>query len=141
MIAILYLSGQAQPLFTVLVTKEPPFSQKAEKLSRDVILHVPMEAISGKALGPGALTSDMDKRALQSQLMSILDDYPKVIGINNHMGSAFTEDLEGKFCENCKSISESRHIDFVLFDKSIFAISNSLFSKNYKSNSQLYNST
>ena len=67
------------------------FTEKAAELSRDVILHVPMEAISGKALGPGALTSEMDKSALQSQLISALDDYPNVIGINNHMGSFLTQ--------------------------------------------------
>lgn len=67
------------------------FSQKAKKLSRDVILHVPMEALSGNKLGPGALTNDMDKHTLQSQLTKILDDYPMVLGINNHMGSSLTQ--------------------------------------------------
>ena len=56
------------------------FSQKANKLARDVILHIPMEALSGKKLGPGALTSDMDKHTLQSQLIKMLDDYPLALG-------------------------------------------------------------
>ncbi|WP_372766505.1 divergent polysaccharide deacetylase family protein [Pseudoalteromonas sp.] len=85
------ISGQLSYAILPYTPYADSFSQRAASLSRDVILHVPMEAVSGKALGPGALTSDMDKSALQKQLITALDDYPKVIGVNNHMGSFLTQ--------------------------------------------------
>ena len=85
------ISGELSYAILPYTPYAKPFSTRASQLSRDVILHVPMEAISGKALGPGALTSDMDKQALQTQLVEALNDYPDVIGINNHMGSFLTQ--------------------------------------------------
>ncbi|MFY8351993.1 divergent polysaccharide deacetylase family protein [Pseudoalteromonas sp. SSM20] len=85
------ISGQLSYAILPFTPYANSFSKRAATLSRDVILHVPMEAISGKALGPGALTSNMDKDALQKQLNAALDNYPQVIGVNNHMGSFLTQ--------------------------------------------------
>lgn len=90
-LSALEVTGQLSYAILPYTPYADSFSKKAAILDRDVILHVPMEAVSGKALGPGALTSDMDKYALQKQLIDALDDYPKVIGINNHMGSFLTQ--------------------------------------------------
>lgn len=51
---------------------------------------MPMEASNGKALGPGALTSDMSKQQVQYTLEQALADIPYAIGVNNHMGSLYT---------------------------------------------------
>lgn len=67
------------------------FSQLAEQQQREVMLHVPMEALSGKELGPGALTSQMHPQTIKSQLADAHASVPNAIAINNHMGSKLTQ--------------------------------------------------
>ena len=57
----------------------------------DIILHIPMESNNNlKALGPGALTRDMDEKSIRATLAQAFDEIPFAIGINNHMGSFLT---------------------------------------------------
>lgn len=63
----------------------------ANENHHEVLLHIPMEATNGKKLGPGALTIDMDERAIYQSLQKSLEEIPFAIGINNHMGSRLTE--------------------------------------------------
>ena len=80
---------------TFAILPHTPFSQTfaylASKQSKELILHIPMQAIESKNLGPGALTLDMDKQTLQMTLGNALASLPQVIGVNNHMGSALTQ--------------------------------------------------
>lgn len=80
---------------TFAILPHTPYSQKfaylASQQSKELLLHVPMQAIEDKALGPGALTLDMDKQALQMTLGHALASLPQVSGVNNHMGSALTQ--------------------------------------------------
>ena len=80
---------------TFAILPHTPYSQKfaylASQQSKELLLHVPMQAIEDKALGPGALTLDMDKKALQMTLGHALASLPQVTGVNNHMGSALTQ--------------------------------------------------
>ena len=64
---------------------------KAQENQHDVLIHIPMEASNGKRLGPGALTSAMDKQAIQKTLAAAYAEIPFAIGINNHMGSYLTK--------------------------------------------------
>lgn len=66
------------------------FAEQAHLLGREVMLHAPMANVADKALGPGALTADMDKQRLQSTLRAALASVPHVSGMNNHMGSRLT---------------------------------------------------
>lgn len=63
----------------------------------EVILHQPMQPGSYPRVnpGPGALFTDMDAERVKTQLTENLAQLPTVVGINNHMGSAFTEDAAG----------------------------------------------
>jgi len=63
----------------------------ANKNHHEVLLHIPMEATNGKKLGPGALTIDMDEKAIYESLQKSYDEIPFAIGINNHMGSRLTQ--------------------------------------------------
>ena len=63
---------------------------KANKQNSEVLLHIPMESLNGKRLGPGALTSNMSKQAIYQSLTTSLEEIPFAIGINNHMGSRLT---------------------------------------------------
>jgi polysaccharide deacetylase 2 family uncharacterized protein YibQ len=64
---------------------------QANKNQKDVMLHIPMEAENGKKLGPGALTSTMNKAEIVASLNASLAEVPFAIGINNHMGSHLTQ--------------------------------------------------
>ena len=67
---------------------------KANENHKDVMLHIPMEAENGKKLGPGALTSAMNKDEIIASLNASLAEVPFAIGINNHMGSHLTQQNE-----------------------------------------------
>lgn len=65
-------------------------AERAHAESRDVMLHLPMEANSDKPLGPGAITSLMYEDEITQTLESALTSVPHAIGVNNHMGSVLT---------------------------------------------------
>jgi uncharacterized protein len=63
----------------------------------EVILHQPMQPGTYPRTnpGPGALFTDMDDERVKTQLTENLAQLPNAVGMNNHMGSAFTEDAQG----------------------------------------------
>jgi polysaccharide deacetylase 2 family uncharacterized protein YibQ len=77
-------------------TYSKSLAQKAHTRGRDVILHLPMEPYEypQKNPGDGTLLLDMDNEELLKKLESDIDAVPFIKGVNNHMGSKFTEDKE-----------------------------------------------
>ena len=69
-------------------------AQYAEQQQKEVMLHLPMEAISGKYLGRGGLDTSMDQSTFFSTLQRSLSFLPNIHGVNNHMGSRLTQDPE-----------------------------------------------
>lgn len=67
------------------------FALKAHHQNKQLLLHTPMQAMKGERLGPGALTVDMSAAEIKLTLQRSLDAVPYVVGINNHMGSYFTQ--------------------------------------------------
>jgi N-acetylmuramoyl-L-alanine amidase CwlD len=69
----------------------------AAKRGYEVIVHLPMQPLRGKAswLGPGAITSNMTPEEIRNQVRRDFDQVPYASGFNNHMGSLITarEDL------------------------------------------------
>ena len=64
----------------------------ARAQGRDILLHLPMEPTDKKwDPGPGALTTSMDRETIHRIVLQDLAAIPDAIGINNHMGSRFTE--------------------------------------------------
>ena len=63
----------------------------AFQLDKEVLLHVPMESELEKALGPGGLTNTMAQGEIRAVLDAGMASIPHVMGINNHMGSALTQ--------------------------------------------------
>lgn len=100
---------------TFAVLPHTPYGQRAARhafqLQRDVMLHMPMQASNGKEPGPGALTGDMSKQQVQQTLQRALADIPYAIGINNHMGSFYTEQ-EQPMAWTMEYLSK-RHLFFV----------------------------
>jgi polysaccharide deacetylase 2 family uncharacterized protein YibQ len=66
-------------------------ARKAYEQGKEVMLHLPMEAMHGQNLGPGGLTLDMSEAQFKSSLDSSIQSLPHVRGINNHMGSLLTQ--------------------------------------------------
>lgn len=73
-----------------------PFTKRLATLAhhmhnKEIMLHAPMANQSGMALGAGALTPDMNGPQIRQSLIRSLESIPFVQGVNNHMGSALTQ--------------------------------------------------
>ena len=71
-------------------------ARKANKEGHEVMLHLPMEPMSFPAIsvGEGVLLESMDNGMILEVLNKNLSQVPFVAGVNNHMGSRFTENEE-----------------------------------------------
>jgi polysaccharide deacetylase 2 family uncharacterized protein YibQ len=65
-------------------------AELAYALGKEVMLHLPMEARSGKALGPGGVKQTLSRNKLRETVLAALDSIPQVAGLSNHMGSLLT---------------------------------------------------
>jgi len=65
-------------------------AEKAKQQGRAVMLHMPMQAAGGQLMGPLGLTTDMYPATITQTLREALASVPNAVGVNNHMGSAFT---------------------------------------------------
>ncbi len=63
---------------------------------RELMLHLPMEPIDYPKHRPGedALLVGMGEKEIREQVRKLLDQYPQIVGVNNHMGSRFTQDRD-----------------------------------------------
>ncbi len=69
-------------------------AERARSAGKDVLLHVPMEPETPtRRLGEGALTTQMSDSEIIEVLDRDLATTGLISGVNNHMGSKFTEDL------------------------------------------------
>jgi len=62
------------------------------KHGKTVMLHQPMEALGGNDPGPDAIYVKMSDSEIVKTLSANLDSIPYAVGMNNHLGSAATED-------------------------------------------------
>ena len=92
------LSRLPRPLtFSIL-----PYAQDAEALAgdakrkgHDVFLHLPMQPASNVTnAGPGALLVEDSPRVIRQKIARNLDSFSGYAGVNNHMGSLFTQDRQ-----------------------------------------------
>ena len=64
----------------------------------ETMLHLPMEPLGypqGIEPGPGALFVNMNSKEIRRRVADNLAQVPGAIGVNNHMGSRFTQDFRG----------------------------------------------
>lgn len=69
---------------------------EARKKGCELMVHLPMEPKSYPRVkpGPGALMVTMDDKEIREKLLRDLNQIPGAKGVNNHMGSLFTEDRD-----------------------------------------------
>lgn len=67
-------------------------SQEAANAGKGVMLHLPMETLSGVNPGPGKVTTEMSDAQIAAQVDADLADVPLARGVNNHEGSKATAD-------------------------------------------------
>jgi polysaccharide deacetylase 2 family uncharacterized protein YibQ len=77
-----------------------PYSREVARLAKEhgkvVLLHMPMEphGYPEKNPGKGALLMGQDKETQRRLFFKALEQVPGAVGVNNHMGSRFTENRE-----------------------------------------------
>ncbi|MGF3105984.1 divergent polysaccharide deacetylase family protein [Rossellomorea sp. DUT-2] len=67
-------------------------AEKAHGRGHEVIVHLPMEPMSGKAswLGPGAITTSLSNDEIRKRVEKAIEEVPYAVGVNHHMGSRAT---------------------------------------------------
>lgn len=66
----------------------------AHRNDKELMLHLPMEAIEQRYLGKAGLHSEMSQARFIETLYSGLEAIPHIRGVNNHMGSRLTQDAQ-----------------------------------------------
>ena len=84
----------------------------ANRLNKDVMLHLPLEAMNRQALGPGGVTLEMNYTDFHRTFIDDLNAIPHAIGVNNHMGSLLTQH-PGHMDWLMRAISEQGSLFFV----------------------------
>ncbi|HCJ56599.1 divergent polysaccharide deacetylase family protein [Lutispora sp.] len=88
-------------------------AETAKEKGLEIMLHMPMEPISGKPswLGPGAIKCAMTDQEIQLNINDALDQLKWAVGMNNHMGSKVCQDR--RTMEAILLTAKSRGIYFV----------------------------
>ena len=87
-----------QPLTFSILSARPHSSEvmnMVRRAGRDFLVHLPMEPLAFPRDNPGprALLLSMDAQATRKLVRAHLESLPGAVGANNHMGSAYTDDL------------------------------------------------
>ncbi len=88
------------PLSIAVIPGLPASARTVSEASRrgiEMLLHQPMEPHEegGGDPGQGVLLTSMTAEAVRAQVRANLAAVPGAVGVNNHMGSRFTEDAAG----------------------------------------------
>ncbi|MCB2184704.1 MAG: divergent polysaccharide deacetylase family protein [Desulfobulbaceae bacterium] len=109
------LIGLELPLSFAFLPFGPSTRQQmklAADKKRDILLHLPMQPKGNKwDPGPGALLTTMNSRQITETFLRDLEAVPQAIGVNNHMGSLFTENAPAM--RSCLLLLKEKNIFFV----------------------------
>jgi len=73
----------------------PELTGLARRRGHELMVHLPMEPKGDKDPGPHALLTSESDGKISQNLAFDLAQFSGYVGVNNHMGSAFTEDRQG----------------------------------------------
>ncbi len=88
---VIHLPGDVTCSFLPFEGFTRSLAEKAHENGKEVMLHVPMQAIEPHDLGKGGLKVNMTQDEVVSALLSDIQAVPYIQGINNHMGSLMTQ--------------------------------------------------
>ena len=91
------ISGLSYPLTVAFLSYGKNLTSQMEKSyqsGQEVMLHTPMEAFSKVEEAPDVLTTKMSLAEIRDNFEAMLNKFPSVRGVNNHMGSKLTEDID-----------------------------------------------
>ncbi|MEP6767810.1 MAG: divergent polysaccharide deacetylase family protein [Acidobacteriota bacterium] len=96
--AVDHIAAWRFPVSVAVLPELPASAETARTLERSgkqVLLHLPMEprGFPGVRPGPGVVLRSQSDEEIATTLRGDLDTVPGAAGVNNHMGSAATEDL------------------------------------------------
>jgi polysaccharide deacetylase 2 family uncharacterized protein YibQ len=81
---------------TMSVLPDVPYTstiaKEADAAGKGVMLHLPMETLSGLNPGPGKVTTEMTDAQIEAQVENDLAQVPLAKGVNNHEGSKGSAD-------------------------------------------------
>jgi len=83
----------------------------ADAAGKGVMLHLPMEPLSGIDPGPGRITVAMGDAAIAAQVRDDLASVPLARGVNNHEGSRATQD--DRVMRDVAAVLASEHLFFI----------------------------
>jgi polysaccharide deacetylase 2 family uncharacterized protein YibQ len=69
-------------------------AQLAHSNGKELMLHLPMSTINNMLVGKGGLVSGMEKAEFLTTVRQDLNSLPYIQGVNNHMGSRLTQEIE-----------------------------------------------
>jgi uncharacterized protein len=67
-------------------------AREASHAGKGVMLHLPMETLSGLYPGPGLVTTEMSDAQIVAQVNDDIAQVPEALGVNNHEGSKASAD-------------------------------------------------
>ena len=83
---------------TCAVIPETPYGPRlasaCNRVSKEVIIHLPMETASSRPLDKGGIKDEMSEEKLVSTVRQAFIRIPQARGLNNHMGSTLTAEAE-----------------------------------------------
>ena len=83
---------------SISILPDTPYDLETARLARqqqrDTLLHMPMQPLRSAPLEQTTLTAAMSKRELQQTLRHALSRVPDAVAMNNHMGSALTQNSQ-----------------------------------------------
>jgi uncharacterized protein len=86
-------------------------ARDADAAGKGVMLHLPMEPLSGADPGPGRITVAMNDDAIAAQVRDDLASVPLAAGVNNHEGSRATAD--DRVMRAVAAVLAERHLFFI----------------------------
>ncbi|GAB2178942.1 divergent polysaccharide deacetylase family protein [Dongia sp. agr-C8] len=90
------LPGQVTLSIMTYAANAAKIAAEAHRAGHEIMVHVPMEPINRDAdPGPNALLVNLDAAEIAKRLDWGLAQFPGYVGINNHMGSKFTQNAPG----------------------------------------------
>jgi polysaccharide deacetylase 2 family uncharacterized protein YibQ len=78
--------------FLPYATHLQPLVDRARVNGHEIMLHLPMEGLSRANPGPNAMLTSLSAAEQQRRLLWNLARFKNYVGVNNHMGSKFTQD-------------------------------------------------